>query len=83
MEKNINFICLYELEIITQEQKNMHITRNIMTFILKKWKWYHKILNMRPIFPFQTRYILNDLNPVWDEIFNEDVCHQVLGKLFD
>lgn len=28
-------------------------------------------------FYFQTRYIANELNPVWDELFNEDVCHQV------
>jgi hypothetical protein len=34
--------------------------------------------NINPHHPFfQTRYILNDLNPVWDEVFNEDVCHQV------
>ena len=26
---------------------------------------------------FQTRYIANELNPIWDELFNEDVCHQV------
>ena len=24
---------------------------------------------------FKTRYITNDLNPVWDEHFNVDVCH--------